>query len=73
MKIASCIEDAFRRSEHIDGPATEQIVEAVNMLTQKIVARAVSLAKANLTPSIFPLIDDEIEQQLMKEGFFQRG
>ncbi|MGC1878091.1 MAG: ribonucleoside-diphosphate reductase subunit alpha [Rhabdochlamydiaceae bacterium] len=69
MKIASCIEDAFRRSEHIDGPATEQIVEAVNMLTQKIVARAVSLAKANHTLNI-PLIDDEIEQQLMKEGFF---
>jgi ribonucleoside-diphosphate reductase alpha chain len=69
MKIASCIEDAFRRTEHRDGPATEQIVDAVNMLTQKIVARAVSLAKAGHVLNI-PLIDDEIEQQLMKEGFF---
>ena len=40
MKIASSIEDAFRRNQHIEGPATEQIVDAVNMLTQKVVARA---------------------------------
>ena len=46
MKIASAIEDAFRRSRHVEGPATEQIVESVNLLTQKVVARAVSLAKA---------------------------
>ncbi len=46
MKIASSIEDAFRRTEQIEGPATEQIVDAVNMLTQKVVARAVSLSKA---------------------------
>ncbi|MBS0604584.1 MAG: ribonucleoside-diphosphate reductase subunit alpha [Verrucomicrobia bacterium] len=69
MKIASSIEDAFRRSEQMDGPATEQIVDAVNMLTQKVVARAVSLSKAGHILNI-PLIDDEIEQQLMKEGFF---
>ncbi len=69
MKIASSIEDAFRRSEMMDGPATEQMVEAVNMLTQKVVARAVSLSKAGHALNI-PLIDDEIEQQLMKEGFF---
>lgn len=69
MKIASSIEDAFRRSEQMDGPATEQIIDAVNMLTQKVVARAVSLSKAGQTLNV-PVIDDEIEQQLMKEGFF---
>ncbi len=69
MKIASSIEEAFRRTEQTEGPATEQIVDAVNMLTQKIVARAVSLSKAGHVLNI-PLIDDEIEQQLMKEGFF---
>src|ERR1700722_17070188 len=69
MKIASSIEDAFRRAERIDGPATEQIVEAVNMLTQNVVARAVALSKTGHLLNI-PLIDDEIEQQLMKEGFF---
>ena len=69
MKIASSIEDAFRRTQHVEGPATEEIVNAVNMLTQKVVARAVSLSKAGNVLNI-PLIDDEIEQQLMKEGFF---
>lgn len=69
MKIASSIEDAFRRTEHLDGPATEQIVDAVNMLTQKVVARAISLSKAGHALNS-ALIDDEIEQHLMKEGFF---
>lgn len=69
MKIASAIEDAFRRSEQMDGPATEEIIDAVNMLTQKVVARAVSLSKAGHTLNS-TLIDDETEQQLMKEGFF---
>jgi ribonucleoside-diphosphate reductase alpha chain len=69
MKIASSIEDAFRRTEHIDGPSTLQIVDAVNMLTQKVVARAVALSKAGHLLNI-PLIDDEIEHQLMKEDFF---
>ncbi len=69
MKIASSIEDAFRRSEQIDGPATELIIMAVNMLTQKVMARVISLAKAGHTLNS-ALIDDEIEQQLMKERFF---
>ncbi len=69
MKIASSIEDAFRRSQHLDGPATEQIIDNVNLLTQKVVARAVALAKAGHVLNV-PLLDDEIEQQLMREGFF---
>lgn len=69
MKIASAIEDAFRRTAYLEGPATEEIVDAVNMLTQKVVARAVALAKAGHTLNV-PLIDDETEQQLMKEGYF---
>lgn len=69
MKIASSIEDAFRRTEQIDGPSTEQIIEAVNTLTQKVVARAVTLCKSGHLLNI-ALIDDEIEQQLMKESFF---
>lgn len=69
MKIASSIEDAFRRSEQMDGPATEQMIDSVNLLTQKVVARAVSFAKAGISLNT-ALIDDEIEQQLMREGFF---
>ncbi|MBS0619995.1 MAG: ribonucleoside-diphosphate reductase subunit alpha [Verrucomicrobia bacterium] len=69
MKIASSIEDAFRRTENLEGPATEEIIASVNMLTQNVVARAVSLSKAGHTLNV-ALIDDEIEQQLMKHGFF---
>jgi ribonucleoside-diphosphate reductase alpha chain len=69
MKIASSIEDAFRRAGHIEGPATEQIIDAVNMLTQKVVARAIALSKSGHLLNI-TLIDDEIEHQLMKESFF---
>ncbi|HEY2810840.1 MAG TPA: ribonucleoside-diphosphate reductase subunit alpha [Rhabdochlamydiaceae bacterium] len=66
MKIASSIEDAFR---HAGGPLTEKMVGSVNFLTQRVVARAVLLAKSDhlLTAA---LIEDEIEQQLMREGFF---
>lgn len=69
MKIASSIEDAFRHIKHVEGPATQEIVNAVNLLTQKVVARAVFLAKEGHTLSS-AIIDDEVEQQLMKEGFF---
>jgi len=69
MKIASSIEDAFRRTAKKEGPATEEIVTSVNMLTQEVVALAVSLAKGghSLTSAH---IDDAIERQLMKEKFF---
>lgn len=69
MKIASAIENAFRRTRHIEGPPPEKIVEAVNFLTQKVVARAISLSKTDQTLTA-SLIEDEIEQQLMREGFF---
>ncbi len=69
MKIASSIEGAFRRTRHIDGPSPQAIIDAVNLLTQKIVARAVGLSKSGQTLHV-GLIQDEIEQQLMREGFF---
>lgn len=70
MKIAAAIEDAFRKADGIEGPAAEEVVEAINLLTQKVVAKAVALAKAghNLSSQ---LIDDETEQLLMREGFFR--
>ncbi len=69
MKIASTIESAFRRARLIDGPSPQAIIEAVNLLTQKVVARAVTLAKTGHALNV-SLIQDEIEQQLMREGFF---
>jgi len=69
MKIASSIEEAFRRTRHTVGPSPEDVVEAVNLLTQKVVARAVSLSKMGVT-LLTSLLQDEIEQQLMREGFY---
>ena len=69
MKIASAIENAFRKSKHVEGPSSEQIIEAVNLITQKVVAKAVMLAKTGQNLHV-SMIQDEIEQQLMREGFF---
>jgi ribonucleoside-diphosphate reductase alpha chain len=69
MKIASSIEEAFRRAHHFSGPSSQEIVEAVNLVTQKVVSRAVTLSKMHATLHA-SLIQDEIEQQLMREGFY---
>lgn len=69
MKIASSLEKAFRSSMEITGFSPKQVVEAINLLTQNVVARAVSFSKADVALSSI-LIEDEIEQQLMKAGFY---
>lgn len=69
IKVASSLEEAFRRTQHSEGPSSQSIIDAVNMLTQNIVARATSHAKSGHELSI-STIQDEIEQQLMREGFF---
>ena len=70
MKIASAIEKAFRGAEHAEGASSAEIIESVNLLTQKIVERAVALSKSGTALHV-SLIEEEIEQALMKEGFFQ--
>ena len=69
MKIAFAIEAAFRRTRQTEGPSTETMIESVNLLTQKVVARAIALSKTS-EPLTSSFIEDEIEQQLMREGFF---
>lgn len=69
MKIASSVEKAFRIAKNIEGPSPQDVIEAVNLLTQKVVARASSLSKSGgILDVVF--IQDEIENQLMREGFF---
>ncbi len=70
MKVASSIEDSFRRTQDVDGPANPETVEAVNIQTQKVVARAASIAKSGQQLHA-SLIQDEIENQLMRDGYFQ--
>ncbi|MBM3208188.1 MAG: ribonucleoside-diphosphate reductase subunit alpha, partial [Chlamydiae bacterium] len=69
MKVASTIENAFRQSSDIEGPSSDQIIEAVNTITQNVVAKAVSWVKDGKMLKV-TTIQDEIEQELMKEGFF---
>ncbi len=69
IKIASSIENAFRRSLQIKGPSTQEVIDAVNATTKKVVARAISLSKSGQELTV-AMIQDEIERQLMEGGFF---
>jgi ribonucleoside-diphosphate reductase alpha chain len=70
MKVASSIENAFRHSAHVEGPSSSQVIDSVNFLTQKVVAWAVNTVKNGQVLNV-STIQDVIEQQLMREGFFQ--
>ena len=70
MKIASIIEHAFRKVREIEGPSPQDIIDAVNLLTQKVVAR-ISHYHTEEMELTTALIRDEVENQLMREGFFQ--
>ena len=69
MKVAATLEKAFRHRHEISGPSPQEIIDAVNLLTQKVVARISHLHKENQELST-KLIQDEVENQLMREGFF---
>ncbi len=70
MKIASAIERAFRASLQIDGQTPDDIVNSVNVLTNKVVARAAQLAREGKQLDI-EMIQDEVERQMMAEGYYQ--
>ena len=69
MKIASSIERAFRRARKIEEQTTDEVVAAVNLLTQKIVSEMADLAtKGDLL--YIDMIEDRIERELMLEKYF---
>jgi len=69
MRIASSIEKAFRRARKIEEQTTDEIVAAVNLLTQKIVGEMSELAaKGDLL--YIDMIEDRIERELMSEKYF---
>lgn len=70
MKIASSVEEAFRIAKKIQGPSPSVIIESTNLITQNVVSRAIFLAKTGYALNV-DVIQDEIEHQLMREGFFQ--
>lgn len=70
IKIASAIERAFRDTLKIAGPTPDKVIDAVNLITHKVVEQAVRLHKAGAGIGV-ENIQDEIERQLMKEGFYR--
>jgi ribonucleoside-diphosphate reductase alpha chain len=69
MKIASSIERAFRRARKIEEQSPDEVVAAVNLLTQKIVAEMAELSNKGDALYI-DMIEDRIERDLMSEKFF---
>ncbi|NGX59428.1 MAG: Ribonucleoside-diphosphate reductase 1 subunit alpha [Chlamydiae bacterium] len=69
MKIASTLEEAFRKKYLVEGPSTQEVIDAVNLVTHKVVVRVSHLFKEGIELTT-PLIQDEVENQLMREGFF---
>ncbi|MCB0329656.1 MAG: ribonucleoside-diphosphate reductase subunit alpha [Bdellovibrionales bacterium] len=70
LKIASAIEKAFRATYQLEGPTPQEVIDAVNLITSKVVKRAVEMYRAGETLHV-ELIQDEVERQMMAEGFFQ--
>ncbi len=69
MRIASSIERAFRRARRIEEQTPDEVVAAVNLLTQKIVLEMSELATKGDTLYI-DMIEDRVERELMNEKFF---
>ena len=70
MKIASSIEESFRRAGQIEGQTPASVIDSVNDLTQKVVDRAVALHKTGEHLHVVTM-QEEIEHLLMKEGYYQ--
>ena len=70
MKIASAIEKAFRASLAIEGQSPQEVIDSVNLLSNKVVAKLSQMTRAGTTLEI-ELIQDEIERQMMGEGYYQ--
>lgn len=70
MKIGAAIEKAFRAFYKIDGATPEEIVQSTNQVTGKVVQRLVQLARSGTQLQV-ELIQDEVERQMMAEGFYE--
>lgn len=70
MKIASAIERGFRDTLKITGPTPEEVITAVNLITNKVVDFAMEQAKKGAVLSI-EMIQDAIERIMMREGYFE--
>lgn len=69
MKIASSIEHAFREARNLEEHSPDDVLAAVSLLTQKIVADMSDLAAKDQALHI-EMIEDSIERELMSEKIF---
>jgi ribonucleoside-diphosphate reductase alpha chain len=70
MKIASAVERGFRATLNIEGQTPDEVISAVNLITNKVVARAVQLVREGTALHV-ELIQDEVERQMMAEGHYK--
>lgn len=70
MKIASAIERAFRASLKIEDATPSDVIDAVNLLTNKVVTRCVQTVRAGQRLHV-EFIQDEVERIMMQEGYYQ--
>lgn len=70
MKIASAIERGFRDTLKIIGPTPDAVIEAVNVLTNKIIEFVTTTTGRGEVVSI-EMIQNVIEKQLMTEGYYE--
>jgi ribonucleoside-diphosphate reductase alpha chain len=66
MKIASNLEEAFRRHYKVEGPTPAEMIETVNTMTVKVVDGVMALTGAIHLHHI----EDLVETEMMKEGYF---
>jgi len=69
MKIVSAVERAFRDTLEIIGPTPLETINAVNMITNKVVDFVVTSSEKGGLVGV-EMIQDRIEEALMEEGFY---
>lgn len=72
MKIASAIEACFRSTRQVEGTTPSEVIQAVNLLTNKVVSRICDYNNAGQAVTVEG-IQDEVERQLMSESFYQEA
>jgi ribonucleoside-diphosphate reductase alpha chain len=70
MKIASAIERGFRATLKIAGATPQEVIDSVNLLTNRVVQRVMQLSKEGVELHV-ELIQDEVERQMMAEGYYK--
>jgi len=75
IKIATAIEMAFRATLKIEGETPDNVIDSINLLTNRVVARAAQMSREFAERGQgeqlqVELIQDEVERQMMAGGFY---